>query len=186
MSLCPVVLRRDIGGHVFHAQGVPMSSPAFPLASVAAAALAILAWAPPALAQDHANHGGQGALAAPAATGRFTPDATLSNEMAEIRSALAERLSAIQTGKLDDADYAALGAALEGRITTIVRECRLPPDADAVLHVTIARMLTAASTMKRGGSTPEQRRDAAVAAVRAYDDYGARFDDPRWKALQTR
>jgi len=163
-----------------------MSVAGFPLAPVAAAALAILAWAPPALAQDHANHSGHGAPAAPAVTGRFTPDATLSNEMAEARSAFAERLSAIHAGKLDGADYVALGAALEGRVTTIVRECKLPPDAGAVLHVTIARMLTAASTMKRGSSTPEQRRDAAVAAVRAYDDYGARFDDPQWKALQAR
>lgn len=135
----------------------------------------------PAGAQEHHHH----ATAAPAGTANveFTADATLSREMAAIRTGLATHLAQDGDGQGDVSANAALGRNLEARIGTIIRECRLPQDADAVLHGYLARMLIAAGTLQRADATASARHSAVQAAVRAYDDYGARFTDPAWKAL---
>ncbi|HEX5959883.1 MAG TPA: hypothetical protein VFY97_01380 [Rhodanobacteraceae bacterium] len=137
-----------------------------------------------ALAQQNSHHPSH-VPEASSSQATFKPDATLSREMAAIRAAFARRLDSIRVGELNDAEYATLGRDLEGRLGTIVRECKLPPDADAVLHGYIARMLTAAGTMQRTSEPVERRREAALAVVVAYDDYGTRFIDPAWQALDT-
>ncbi|MCE5233536.1 MAG: hypothetical protein ABFC67_10585 [Mizugakiibacter sp.] len=152
-----------------------------PLALLLAAAL-------PALAQhEHESHAAYAthADAASAATrARFKADAPLSREMAAIRAAFEAQLPAIHAGRLDAAGYAALGAEVETRVATMIRECRLPQDADATLHGYIGRMLAAAGRLKRADLDATAHRDAALETISAYNDYGVRFIDPAWKALK--
>lgn len=138
----------------------------------------IFGMVPAALAQAHAGT----AAAADAAT--FQPDATLSREMAAIRASLEGRFSGIEAGTLDAAAYGALGRGLQDRVETIIRECELPAAADAVLHGYLGRMLAAAATLRRPDATPAERQAAALAAIRAYNDYGTRFRDGAWRALR--
>lgn len=147
-------------------------------------ALAFAVAAAPALAQ-HAHHDPAAHVdtMAAATQARFKADAVLSREMGAIRAAFEAHLPAIHDGSLDTAGYAALGAEVETRIATIIRECRLPADADAALHGYIGRMLAAAGRMKRADLDATAHRDAALEAIAAYNDYGGRFVDPAWKAL---
>ncbi len=115
---------------------------------------------------------------------RFQADAPLSREMAALRAAFAARLPAIQADHLDAAGYTALGAEVDTRVATIIRECRLPSDADAVLHGYLGRMLGAAARMRKADADGTARRDAALEVVTAYNAYGNRFADPAWKALE--
>lgn len=115
---------------------------------------------------------------------RFQVDAPLSREMAALRAAFAARLPAIQAGRLDAAGYARLGMEVDARVATIIRECRLPSDADAVLHGYLGRMLGAATRMRNADADPSARHDAALEVVAAYNAYGSRFADPAWRALE--
>ena len=151
---------------------------------LSACLLAVAAFAPASTASAQEHHHHMAASAASDAAAMFAADATLSREMAAIRAGLAAHLAEPPGG--GDAGAAAdgvLGRDLEARIGTIIRECRLPEDADAVLHGYLARMLTAAGTLQRADTTASERHSAVQAAVHAYDDYGARFTDPAWKAL---
>lgn len=114
---------------------------------------------------------------------RFQADVPLSREMAALRSSFAQQLPAIRAGRLDAAGYATLGTEVETRVTTIVRECRLPPDADAVLHAYIGRMLTAAGQMRDAGLDPAAHRKAALEVIATYNEYGSRFVDSAWAKL---
>lgn len=145
----------------------------------------LLTAALPALAQhEHESHAAHADALAAATRARFQADAPLSREMAAIRAAFEAQLPAIHTGRLDAAGYAALGAEVETRVANMIRECRLPQDADAALHGYIGRMLAAAGRMKRADLDATAHRDAALEAISAYNDYGSRFVDPAWKALK--
>jgi hypothetical protein len=112
----------------------------------------------------------------------WATDAPLRRGMEALRAAFADRLAAIHAGTLAPGDYAALGATIEGEVATIVAECKLEPRADAVLHVIVAELLTAADVLQgRAPGTPEAGAHRAVIAL---NDYGRYFDHPQWQALQ--
>jgi hypothetical protein len=61
-----------------------------------------------------------------------------------------------------------------------VANCKLTPEADAVLHVVVADLLAGADQMKSG-------TDAAAGAhkvVTAANEYSRYFDHPGWKVLR--
>ena len=113
---------------------------------------------------------------------RWATDAPLRRGMDALRAAFAGRLAAIHAGTLAPADYAALGATIEGGVATIVAECKLEPKADAVLHVIVAELLAAADVLQ--GRVPGTPAAGAHRAVTALNDYGRYFDHPQWQALQ--
>jgi len=113
---------------------------------------------------------------------RWATDAPLRRGMDALRAAFAGRLAAIHAGTLAPADYAALGATIEGGVATIVAECKLEPKADAVLHVIVAELLAAADVLQ--GRAPGAPAAGAHRAVIALNDYGRYFDHPQWRALQ--
>ena len=159
-----------------------------PLQSIVAAAL-VAAFAlgvnVPSLAagaaQDHAHD-----AAAPAQLtldhGRKWPtDAPLRKRMGEIRSLLEQRIPAIHAGKLSTAEYRNLGAAVEQKVGAIVAECKLPPEADAMLHLIVADLVSGADIMQ--GKAPGNPADGAHRVATAANAYGEYFDDAGWKPL---
>ena len=150
------------------------------LAATAALALGTL----PALAASDAHQ--HGTTAAPASLaldhGRKWPtDAPLRQRMGEIRALMADRIPAIHAGKLSTADYRVLGAAVEQKVAAIVAECKLPPEADAMLHVVVADLLEGADIMQgKAGGAPG---DGAHKVVAAANNYGRYFDHRGWKRL---
>jgi hypothetical protein len=140
-----------------------------------------LAASVPAIAQHAHTSSAEAASTSPHA--RFRADAPLSREMAGIRGAFAAKLAAIHANTLDPAGYAALGAEVETRVQTMIRECRLPPEADGVLHGYIGRMLASAARLRQAELDSTAHRTAAVEVIDAYNEYGGRFIDPVWKPL---
>jgi hypothetical protein len=111
---------------------------------------------------------------------KWATDVPLRQGMDGIRTAMASRIPAIHAGKLKAADYQALGGEVEAHVADIVGNCKLSPEADAVLHVVVADLLAGADQMKSG-------KDAAAGAhkvVVAANDYARYFDHPGWKPLR--
>jgi hypothetical protein len=136
----------------------------------------------PALAADTHAHG----AAAPSKLTldhgkKWTTDAPLRQRMGEIRALLAPQLGPIHAGKLPSADYQALGAAVEQKVAAIVAECKLPPDADAMLHLIVADLVAGADIMQ--GKTDGKPAEGAHKVVTAANAYGRYFDHAGWKPL---
>ncbi|HEX7374009.1 MAG TPA: hypothetical protein VF277_03490 [Steroidobacteraceae bacterium] len=136
-------------------------------------------------ADMHMHHG------AGAAVGQMTldqgkkwaTDEPLRAGMAAIRKAFDTDHPAIHAGTQTDAQYDALAARIEGEVGTIVKNCHLPPAADANLHYAIADLLQGASLM-RGKEQGRTRHDGAALVHGALDAYAKYFDDPAATAVQ--
>ena len=113
---------------------------------------------------------------------KWATDAPLREGMRDIRTALAAKLDAIHSGGLSAGDYRALGTLVEKRVGDIVAKCKLPPAADANLHVIVAGLIAAADAMqgKAPGVKPAMGAERAVRLVNQYGEY---FDDPGFKPL---
>jgi hypothetical protein len=108
---------------------------------------------------------------------RWATDATLRAGMASIRRAFDADHADIHAGRETDAQYDALAARIQTEVDGIVRNCRLPPAADANLHLVIADLLAGAQ-MLRGQGAVASRHDGAARVHGALLAYGKYFDDP--------
>lgn len=131
----------------------------------------------------HAAHHEQGAATLSLDHGKQWPtDAPLREGMDALRVAFAERLHAIHSGDLSAAEYKVLGDLTEKTVADIVAQCRLKPEADAMLHVIIADLLAGADIMT--GKVAGEPRAGAHTAVTALNNYGQYFDHPGWIGLE--
>lgn len=126
----------------------------------------------PAPAQDHAHHAQATEAQAPQGR-RFATDAPLRRYMQDIRARVAA-LEHGEHGHLDAAQTTALAEGIQGDVRNIVAECRLPPEADAVLHGIIAPLAANADRLKAEAQAP----GAVVSLRAALEAYAAQFDDP--------
>ncbi len=136
------------------------------------------------LAADHrhADHGHQSPAKLQLDQGKKWPtDEVLRNGMNALRNGFAERIEAVREGTLAAAQYKALGADVQTEVANIVANCKLEPKADAMLHIVIADLLSAADVMQ--GKTKGSPAAAAQQAVNALNGYGRYFDHPQWKPL---
>jgi hypothetical protein len=102
--------------------------------------------------------------------------------MQAINADLSARLNAIHKNTLSADEYAALGAAIETRVAEIVSQCKLAPDADAMLHLVIADLAEGADVMR--GKDHGKPSDGARKVVAALNGYGRHFQHPGWKPVK--
>lgn len=100
---------------------------------------------------------------------RWPTDKPLRTGMSRIQAAVEQSTTA---SPLSRELSLALARTIEQNVTYIIEHCKLPPRADAALHVVIARILAGTHRLKEDAST-----DAAVAQVLdALRDYRDAFD----------
>ena len=152
--------------------------------NVTALCLTLLALgaAAPVLAVPHSHD----AHAAPAQLSfdhgrKWATDEPLRRYMDEIRSAIASRSSRILGGELTDEEARVLGSAIELRIAGIVTDCKLPPEADANLHLVVADLVQAADILQ--GRTKQRPQAGTAVAARATQMYATYFEHPGWKPV---
>jgi hypothetical protein len=119
--------------------------------------------------------------AAPAAGQRWSTDDALRQAMERIRAALEPALGRAHAGDATPDEYRAVAAQVETQVAFMIENCKLPPDADAALHVTIGQMLEGADAMKGGANA--KPRQGAIKLAAALDRYGREFDHPGWRPL---
>jgi hypothetical protein len=147
--------------------------------------LAIAAgFAVPALAAEASEHDhGQAAIELRLDAGKkWQTDAPLRQGMTSIRSAVDAALPAVHADTFPDAAYTRLGETVEGQIGYIVQNCKLDPEADAVLHAVIAE-LSGGADILTGKVAAGSRSEGVVHLVKGLDSYGRYFSHPGWKAV---
>lgn len=106
-------------------------------------------------------------------------DAPLRKAMGEIRQSIASSLHAIHENKFSAQAYGGLAKKVEGAVGDIVANCKLPPAADAQLHIVVADLLAGAEQM----AGKARRMNGAVKVIGALDNYGKYFDDPGFQPI---
>jgi hypothetical protein len=121
------------------------------------------------------------ALALDAAGERWATDAPLREGMLRIRAAVAATLASHGDRHLDPAVGVQLAEAVDAAVVYLFANCRLPPQADANLHLLLARIMDAAAAL-RSDAQAEAGLVRLLEALEAYPHY---FDHPGWDALVT-
>lgn len=114
---------------------------------------------------------------------KWETDESLRQGMLEIKRTLEPRIKAIHEGTLSTDRYAAIGEEVAKSVESIFKNCKLRPEADAMLHLILAKVLNGASTMK-DRSKPSGQQAGAVEVVIALKQYGNHFRHPGWKAIE--
>lgn len=142
------------------------------LLATASAALSPALAAPPAHAHDERGAAPQLRLD----HGRkWAGDAPLREGMTRMRALVAPQLAAAHAGTLGAQEYAALASKLDVEVAGIVSNCRLPPQADAVLHAILSELMAGSSAM--AGRTPgADRAHGLVQVATAVNTYGRYFE----------
>ena len=110
---------------------------------------------------------------------RWEADLPLRTGMQRIRDAVEPVVLAQTKGRVAAPDTERLAAAIQENVSYLFANCKLPPKADATLHVLITDLLSGSAMLKED---PNSRAGSAllVEALRKYPTY---FDHPAWKPL---
>lgn len=133
-------------------------------------------------AEDHAHHGHGAAKLSLNHDKKWSTDEPLRHGMETLRVAFAGHLHAIHKGALSAAEFKMLGEKTEAEVANMVAQCKLDPEADAMLHLVIADMVEGADLMV--GKTKGKPAAGAHKVVTALNNYGRYFDHPKWKNLR--
>jgi hypothetical protein len=150
-------------------------------ATLVAAVFAVGAGAPAAAADPHSHAAHAPAKLALDHGKKWATDPALRRHMNEIQALVAADLGAIHAGTASPAQYQALGVSVEKKVGAIVAECKLPPAADAMLHLIVADLIAGADILQ--GKAAGDRAVGAQKVVAAANAYGRYFDHPGWNRL---
>ena len=106
-------------------------------------------------------------------------DQSLHLGMVKIKQALVENLDAIHYDKFSAAQYAALAEQVDQQLSYLFEHCKLPAQADAQLHILLAKVMGASARMKKSVG----QKQGAVAIIQTLQDYPKYFDDANWQAF---
>lgn len=137
-----------------------------------------------AMAADAHDHGHGSATLELNAGAKWQTDAALREGMMRIRASVEKALPEVHAGSYSAPRYQALGDAVEKQVAYIVKNCKLTPQADEVLHKVIAEFSEGADVV-RGRKAGADRGAGVVQLVMALDSYGAYFDHAGWKPVET-
>lgn len=144
-------------------------------AAILSGALALVPGAARAEAQQH-DHGHSTASQLTLDHGkRWATDAPLREGMTKIRAVVEPRLERVHAGTIGRATYSQMAGEIEAQLAYIVGNCKLEPEADAVLHVIIGGIGEGIEAMKAEGGAQSVAR-----VVVALNNYGAYFAHPGW------
>lgn len=107
---------------------------------------------------------------------KWPTDAPLRQGMQSINEAVLTAVPAFHDNALTKPDAEKLAGLINEQVAFIIDNCKLDPEADAVLHLLISELLTGASALSVEPSS-EQGLPDIVRALLAYPLY---FDHPDW------
>lgn len=113
---------------------------------------------------------------------KWATDDNLRQAMSRIRDALSAELPAIHSGKATTEQYRALAQKTNDQIAFMVKNCKLEPKADAMLHLVLADIIAGADAMMAHDGSEAHKGAAKIA--HALDSYGVYFDHPGWHGMK--
>lgn len=109
---------------------------------------------------------------------KWETDANLRQAMSRIRHALSGQIHVIHSGKATPKQYQALSQKINDQIAFMVKNCKLEPKADEMLHLVLADIIAGSDEMSTGD--PDRARAGAEKVAAALEQYGAYFKHDGW------
>ncbi|MCK0509605.1 hypothetical protein [Aromatoleum buckelii] len=117
------------------------------------------------------------------AEAKLQTDTALEQGMLNIRAIVEQSLPQIRADQFGDERYNALGKAIETQVAYIVKNCKLEPAADGVLHDVLGEVSSGIDRVT--AKTAENQRTHGVSyIIAALDSYGRRFDHAGWTPIK--
>jgi hypothetical protein len=110
---------------------------------------------------------------------RWKTDAPLRTGMQKIRDAAVPSLAAFARNELTAPQAKELSAAISANFAYMAEHCKLPPKADATLHVLVVELMRGAELLARDPRSHEGA-DVVAKVLRQYAEY---FEHPGWEPL---
>ncbi|MCC7403691.1 MAG: DUF3307 domain-containing protein [Bdellovibrionales bacterium] len=107
---------------------------------------------------------------------KWPTDKALRQNMTAIQKLMNDSMAKIHEGQFADGDYLKLADQVDGNLKDIFKNCKLPVEADAQLHVILAEMTKQLMVLKKTGASPEQKHEAAMAIMDSHHSYETYFD----------
>lgn len=111
---------------------------------------------------------------------RWPTDEPLRQGMSDIRATMSMALPQIHLGQFTPEQYDVLADTVQERVDHVVRNCRLPEEADAQLHIVLMEIVDGTEAMRSGSD----RLGGSMRIIQAIEAYGRHFDHPGWKESQ--
>lgn len=110
---------------------------------------------------------------------KWKTDANLRLGMERIRDALSAEMTAIHGGKMSAKQYQGLVQKVNDQISFMVQNCKLDKDADTVLHLVLAELVTGADAISIAGDD-HSRHLGVEKILHGLNDYATYFEHPGW------
>lgn len=134
-----------------------------------------------AVAEDHNHHHENNAKQLSLNNGsKWMIDKSLHTGMSHIREEVMSNLNAIHYNNFSDKQYDELVPVLEKHLTYIFENCKLPVQADAQLHMLLAKVMQGINKIKN----TVDKKQGAILIVQALKDYPTYFNDPKWQVVE--
>lgn len=106
-------------------------------------------------------------------------DNSLHIGMSGIKKEMMANLDAIHYDKFSQKQYIATARKIDSQLSYLFKNCKLPSQADAQLHILLANIMQGSELMK-SSETPKQ---GAIKIIQSLNDYPQYFNDPAWQSL---
>jgi len=104
---------------------------------------------------------------------------TAAKEHQNIQQQLLLNLDAIHYNKFSHAQFAVLASAVDKQLNFIFENCQLAPQADAQLHLLLAKIMQGNDLMK----SDKNKKSGAVIVLQALQEYPRYFNDSNWQNI---
>ena len=115
---------------------------------------------------------------------KWPTDEALRKGMDAVRAAVVAAQADAAAKRLDAVGYDRLADSLDQQLATIVRTCKLTPEADAAFHSVVLTPLTHDAGTMRGSPKPEIKQVALMGITQTLRHYGEYFQHPGWDATR--
>ncbi|WP_085300545.1 hypothetical protein [Cognaticolwellia mytili] len=110
---------------------------------------------------------------------KWSIDESLHKGMSNIRQMLMLNLDDIHYDKFSKQQFLMLANKVDQQLSYLFEHCKLPAQADAQLHLLLAKIMKGSGLMK-GSENPKY---GAILLIQALQDYPVYFDDINWQKI---
>lgn len=129
----------------------------------------------------HHHHEGAAGVPKQEAGKKWETDAPLRSGMDHVRKMMAASEAGIAKNALASKDYQKLAVAVETEAASMLKNCKLGPEADKAFHAIVLADLTAGTELMRTSPKIQVQRAGALAVLQSLQNYGKYFQHPGWK-----
>lgn len=110
---------------------------------------------------------------------KWSIDDSLHTGMNNIKQAMNTNLDDIHYNRFSKQQYVDLAKTLEQQLSYLFENCKLAPEADAQLHILLAKIMQGVDKMKNSAK-PKQ---GAILIIQSLNNYPVYFNDPNWQNI---